>query len=356
MSKGAEARSAETRSTETRSTKTRSTRAPRAEARNAKSPAPLVLGCAALVLTEAEKVLFTQAQPAGFILFQRNCDNPKQVQALIAELKSLCAHPALILIDQEGGKVARLRPPHWQTHSPACDYGTLYQQDEAAACQATYEGAQKIGKELQSLGINVNCFPVLDIPTKQADSVIGTRAYGNDAKQVADLAAAACGGLKSAGVLPMLKHIPGHGRAEQDSHFALPLVDESADTLTKTDFYPFHHLKDELLAMTAHIVYKAFDEALPATFSKRIINEIVRTQIGFRGLLLSDDIGMEALGGALSSTLPKRVSKALAAGCDIVLHCSGKFDEMAEIAKRLPVMTDQATARWQKVLEWLEEQ
>lgn len=314
--------------------------------KNVKAIAPIIFGCAGTSLTLEEKSFFEKTQATGFILFKRNCDNPAQVQALIAELKSLCRHKALMLIDQEGGKVARLTPPHWEKHPPAAYYGALYQQDQTKACQAVYEGAKKIAQELKALGFNINCFPVLDIPIPRADDVIGSRAYGDEAQAVAKLGKAAAAGLTAGGILPVIKHLPGHGRAEQDSHKALPVVSASLEALRGQDFIPFQALKEAPLGMTAHIVYQALDERAPATFSKRIISEIVRTEIGFGGLLLSDDINMNALEG----DLPSRALKALASGCDIVLHCSGKLEEMALLAKALPLMAEDTASRLNQVL------
>ncbi len=319
---------------------------PNAVSGMAGQPAPIIFSCAGLTLSEEEKNLFEKTQPAGFILFKRNCDTPDQVKHLITSLNATCRHSALQLIDQEGGAVARLTPPHWQVHPPANHYGKLYTQDPTKAREAAHAGAKKIAESLRLLGFNINCLPVLDVPVQGADKIIGTRAYSDQAPIVADLGAAAARGLKAGGILPVIKHLPGHGRATQDSHKHLPIVEASLDELEATDFIPFLALKDELLAMTAHIVYRALDPALPATFSKRIIEEIVRGQFGFKGLLLSDDINMAALTGAL----PDRAHRALAAGCDLVLHCSGQLDEMTLLAQHLPPLTKGAAARLDKVL------
>lgn len=313
--------------------------------------APIVFSCSGQGLTEKESRFFQKIQPAGFILFKRNCNNPTQVKNLIQELNATCAHAPLMMVDQEGGRVARLTPPHWQTHPPAADYGKLYEKAPSEAKQAAYEGAKKIALELHALGFNINCFPVLDVPIAQGDKVIGDRATHRDPAIVAALGQAQVDGLKAGGILPVLKHIPGHGRATQDSHHGLPRVQAPYKTLAQSDFVPFRHLNQELIAMTAHILYEALDSRAPATLSKRIIKEIVRDDLGFKGLLLSDDINMEALSGAL----PDRACLALSSGCDIVLHCSGKLDEMALLAEGLPPMAQGCHSRFNLVLGAIDE-
>ena len=294
--------------------------------------APIIFGCAGLDLKPEERDFFHAAKPTGFILFSRNCQTPKQVKHLTGELRS-SVHPALplILIDQEGGQVARLGPPHWPEFPAAESYGALYQKDKAAAEEKTYLDARLIADELAQLGINVNCMPVLDVPTPDADPIIGSRAYSAQPEIVAALGRSAALGMRAGGVLPVVKHIPGHGRARADSHLSCPIIDAPLEALAR-DFAPFRALSGELLAMTAHLIYTALDPDNPATLSRRIINDIVRGEIGFDGLLLSDDLSMGALSGSLSG----RAVAALAAGCDIVLHCSGDLDEMRTIAAALP--------------------
>ncbi len=308
--------------------------------------APIVFGCAGLDLKPEERDFFRTINPAGFILFDRNCQTPDQVKRLTDELRLSTTHSQLlVLIDQEGGKVARLRPPHWPKFPPASSYGALYQEDPAAAKENVYIDARRLADGLMKLGINVNCLPVLDVPTAGADPIIGSRAYSEEPEIVAELGRCAVAGLKAAGVLPVIKHIPGHGRARSDSHVSCPVVDASIEDLA-ADFLPFRALSDEPIAMTAHLIYLALDRVHPATLSRRIINDIVRDEIGFDGLLLSDDIGMGALSGALSV----RACAALAAGCDIVLHCSGDLDEMRAITAELPSAREESGHRLTRAL------
>ncbi len=308
---------------------------------NAKNCAPIIFGCAGLRLTSAERDFFHHTRPLGFILFERNCSTPDQVRRLTQDLQESAAFDdLLILIDQEGGKVARLKPPHWPRFPAARDYGALYQRDKEAAKEGVYIGARLMADELARLGINVNCLPVLDVPTQDADPVIGSRAYSDQPEIVADLGQCAAAGLRAGGVLPVIKHIPGHGRARADSHLACPVVEASVKDLA-ADFLPFRALSDQPIAMTAHVIYSALDPVHPATLSRRIINDIVREQIGFDGLLISDDLSM----GALRGTLRDRAVAALAAGCDIVLHCSGDLDEMRSIAVGLPAAHSKTVAR-----------
>ena len=297
-----------------------------------KNFAPVIFSCAGLTLTPAERDFFHLTHPLGFILFDRNCQTPDQVRRLTQDLRDCAARDdLLILIDQEGGEVARLKPPHWPRFPAARDYGALYQRDVEAAQEGVYIGARLMADELTKLGINVNCLPVLDVPVPEADPVIGSRAYSEHPEVVAGLGRSAAAGLRAGGVLPVIKHIPGHGRAREDSHLACPVVEASREALA-ADFLPFRALSDQPLAMTAHLVYEALDSVHPATLSRRIINDIVRGEIGFDGLLLSDDLSM----GALAGSLADRAAGALAAGCDIVLHCSGDLDEMRAIAAALP--------------------
>ena len=299
-----------------------------------------ISGCAGHALSAAERAFFAQAQPWGLILFGRNIDCPDQVCALTRSFRECVGRDAPVLIDQEGGRVARLRAPHWPPFPPAGRFGELYQSDAAAARDATQLGAQLIGLELSALGIDVDCLPVLDLHLPQTHSAIGDRAYGQDAGMVADLGRSACRGLLCAGVLPVIKHVPGHGRALVDSHQQLPVVDASLETLRQTDFEPFRQLADMPLAMSAHVVYSGLDQARPATQSKAIITEVIRREIGFHGVLMTDDISM----GALSGTVAERSVAAWQAGCDLVLHCNGKLEEMQALAEVAPAI-DGATAQ-----------
>ncbi|HYM01931.1 MAG TPA: beta-N-acetylhexosaminidase [Stellaceae bacterium] len=302
-------------------------------------PLAVIFGCAGPTLSHAERAFFHDADPEGFILFQRNCDDPDQVRALVAALReSIGRVDAPVLIDQEGGRVARLKPPHWPAYpAPA----TLAALGGDNARDAVWLGARLIADDLAALGITVDCVPVLDLPVPGASAVIGDRAYGHRPEPVASLGRAAAEGLLAGGVLPVAKHIPGHGRGMVDSHDALPVVSEARDVLETSDFAPFHALADLPWAMTAHIVYAAIDPVLPATLSRRVIDEVIRASIGFDGVLVSDDLSMRALGGSFAT----RVAGALAAGCDLVLHCNGNMTEMTEVAHAAQPLTPAACAR-----------
>ena len=294
-----------------------------------------VAGCAAIFglsgphLTEAERDLFLRAQPVGYILFARNIQSPNQVKSLTADLRGLSEATPLILIDQEGGRVARLKPPHWRAAPSARRFGDLARTDRDAACRATGINAGLLAAELAVLGINVDCAPVLDLPVSGAHDIIGDRAFAADPETVSLLGRAFCAGMIAAGVLPVIKHIPGHGRATVDSHQDLPRVPDTLETLRRTDFAPFTALADMPLAMTAHIVYVAIDAEAPATLSRKVIQETIRGEIGFDGVLMTDDLGMRALSGTPESL----AETALRAGCDLILHCSGDLSEMQSITE-----------------------
>lgn len=304
-------------------------------------PRAIVVGIAGTVLSDAERALFAQASPLGFILFARNIETPEQVRALVADCRAAIGRPdATVWIDQEGGRVARLRPPHWPRYFPARRIGALEPQ---AARRAAWLQARLIAADLYDLGIDVDCHPCIDISIPGAHDVIGDRAFSTDPAVVADLGRAACDGLLAGGVLPVIKHLPGHGRAMADSHIALPVVDEDMATLAASDFVPFKALADMPIAMTAHVVYGAIDPDLPLTLSAPGIEQVVRGQLGFGNVLVSDDINMQALSGSL----PERARRALAAGCDIALHCSGRLDELTALLPAVPVLAGHALARWQ---------
>jgi beta-N-acetylhexosaminidase len=291
-----------------------------------KAPRAVILGCTGEQLSPEERRFFHAADPVGFILFRRNCRDPAQVRDLVGSLREAIGRDdAPILIDQEGGRVARLGPPHWRRYPSAGRLGSLPDPQAAAASRL---GARLIADDLRGLGITVDCLPVLDLPVPGADPVIGDRAYGNDPGRVAMLGRAVCEGLLAGGVLPVIKHIPGHGRAALDSHHACPVVETGADELSHTDFTPFRALAGMPWAMTAHIVYMAIDPTAPATLSERVISQAIRGEIGFDGVLVSDDLSMQALGGEIG----ERAARALAAGCDLVLHCNGDLREMEAIA------------------------
>lgn len=302
-------------------------------------PRAAIFGCAGEELSLAERRFFANSDPVGFILFRRNCGAPDQVRRLVAGLReSVGRGDAPVLIDQEGGRVARLRPPHWRRYPSAARLAALPDPLAAAAARL---GARLIADDLMRLGITVDCLPVLDLPVSGADGVIGDRAYGGEPGRVADLGRAVCEGLLAGGVLPVLKHIPGHGRARVDSHLACPVVEAAHDELRHSDFAPFRALAAMPWAMTAHIVYMTIDAAAPATLSRHVIGDIIRGEIGFDGVLVSDDLSMRALGG----TLGDRARRALAAGCDLALHCNGDLGEMDEIAAAVPPVSHETAAR-----------
>jgi beta-N-acetylhexosaminidase len=311
----------------------------------------VIFGCKGLALSTEEANFFKETRPIGFILFARNCDTPDQVRNLTSQLRSsIESKDAPILIDQEGGRVARLGPPHWRKPPAAQVFADLAVRDIDLAIEALTLNVRLIGAELRALGINVDCLPVLDIPQSDANPIIGDRAYGKPPSQVAALGRAACDALMQEGVLPIIKHIPGHGRANVDSHKALPRVTVSKAELSETDFAPFKALSDLPLAMTAHVIYGAIDATEPATTSKPIIEDIIRREIGFDGLLLSDDLSMQALSGSFA----ERTTATLDAGCDVVLHCNGEMDEMQEIANVVSDMSSLAIERLTKALVLIE--
>lgn len=306
-------------------------------------PRALILGCAAEELSEAERRFFEAAQPLGFILFARNCRNAAQVSDLCQNLRqSVGRADAPVLIDQEGGRVARLRPPEWRAYPAAGVLGALAARDEEKGEAAAWIVGRLIGNDLAKLGISVDCAPVVDVLSSDAHAdAIGDRSYGRDPRRVARLAERFAAGLLAAGILPIIKHIPGHGRARVDSHEALPVVDAPRAELETSDFEPFRALRGLPLAMTAHVVFRAIDGRRPATLSPAVI-DVIRTSIGFDGLLLSDDLSMGALSGALGD----RAASALEAGCDIALHCNGDMREMEEVVEVVGPMNDDGWARW----------
>lgn len=299
---------------------------------------PVIFGCEGVVLSAVERAFFRDADPLGFILFARNCETSAQIKRLVADLRdSIGRADAPILIDQEGGRVARLKPPHFPSYPAAAKIAALGTNARAAAWLA----ARLIADDLGQLGITVDCAPVLDLPVAGADPVIGDRAWGDDPATVAENGLAVCDGLMAGGVLPIIKHIPGHGRATVDSHRALPVVETSRHELDSTDFAPFRALAGMPWAMTAHVLYTAIDADRPATLSPRVIAEVIRAGIGFDGVLLCDDLSMAALGGKIEA----RARDALTAGCDLVLHCNGILDEMQAIAGAIGAIGDEARRR-----------
>lgn len=303
--------------------------------------ASAIYGCKGLELSNREKRFFREARPWGFILFSRNADNPEQLRRLTVSLREAAGHHAPILVDQEGGKVQRLRAPHWRAWPAAARYGEIYTQDEDRGLRAVNLGARLMASELLDVGINVDCLPVLDVPVTGAHEVIGSRAYSAEASSVAALGRAAAEGLLAGGVLPVMKHLPGHGRAGVDSHKNLPVIDASLRELEERDFVPFRALSSLPLAMTAHAVYAALDPDQPATTSATVIRETIRGRIGFEGLLMSDDLSMKALKGGFG----ERTRAALRAGCDLILHCNGNMAEMEAVAEEAVPLSGRGLAR-----------
>jgi beta-N-acetylhexosaminidase len=306
-----------------------------------------ITGVSGLELTAEERAFLRAERPWGFILFKRNIDNPAQVARLVEEMRGTTGDlDAPVLIDQEGGRVQRLAPPHWPVYPPGAVFGTLYDADPKAGLRAAWLSSRLIAADLVDLGITVDCLPLADVPVDGADAVIGNRAYGTEPDKVAIIARAVTEGLQQGGILPVLKHIPGHGRATADTHFKLPIVDTSKNDLEAIDFAAFRPLADLPMAMTAHVVFSALDATQPATTSATIIEQVIRGSIGFQGLLMSDDVSMNALAGSIA----ERTRAIVSAGCDMVLHCNGKLDEMRDVVSETPVLAGQALQRAQAAL------
>ena len=322
---------------------------------------PLFLGIAGLALNDDERALFRAANPAGYILFKRNVDSPDQVRALTQSLRDLAGRDVPILIDQEGGRVARLRPPHWPEFPTGERFGLLYDKAPITAIEACRLNALALAALLKDLGINVDCLPLLDVRDTQGHDIIGDRSFGTEPMVVSALGKAVLDGFRAGGICGVDKHIPGHGRARADSHLELPVVTASREELER-DFEPFRRLAEAPMAMTAHITYTALDAARCATLSPDVI-DFIRNDIGFGGLLMSDDLGMHALGNPQSGGHPPgsnalqdfgaRALASLDAGCDIALHCSGDFGEMRSIVEAAPVMSEAAATRLAAAMAWM---
>lgn len=313
-------------------------------------PAPLIVGLEGQRLSADEADFFKDIDPCGYILFARNIHDPDQVRALTDDLRTLAGRGDLpILTDQEGGRVQRLAPPHWQAHPSAARFGDIYDIAAMTALEAARWHGRAIAEELRAAGISVDCLPLLDVPAPGAHAVIGDRAFGRDPLMVASLGDALLGGLREGGIAGIVKHIPGHGRAAVDSHVELPTVDAGLAELQR-DFEPFRKLAHAPMAMTAHVRYDALDADRCASLSPIVIGDIIRGDIGFGGFLMCDDLGMQALEGSFS----ERLTGALAAGCDAALHCSGELAEMQELAHAAPQMTVDAEARLSAAMAWPE--
>jgi beta-N-acetylhexosaminidase len=306
-----------------------------------------ITGVSGPELSAEEREFIRNERPWGFILFKRNIETPAQVILLINELRKAINDPnAPVLMDQEGGRVQRLGPPHWPVYPSGAVFGALYDIDPALGLAAARLSARLIAADLIEAGVTVDCLPLADVPVAGADAVIGDRAYGTEPAKVAAIARAVTEGLEQGGILPVLKHIPGHGRATADTHFNLPEVKTSKSELERTDFAAFRPLADLPMAMTAHVVFSALDPAHPATTSATIIEQVIRGVIGFQGLLMSDDVSMNALSGSIA----ERTRAIFAAGCDMVLHCNGKLDEMREVIRETPELSGNALQRAHRAL------
>ena len=306
-----------------------------------------ITGVAGPVLAADERAFVRDADPWGLILFKRNIQSTQQVAALTADFRSITGRAdAPVLVDQEGGRVQRLGPPVWSAYPAGAAYGALYDDDPAQGLAAARLGARLIAADLHAVGITVDCLPLADVPVAGSHDVIGDRAYGREAVKVARIARAIAEGLADGGVLPVLKHLPGHGRAGADSHHQLPVVDASRKALEESDFAAFRALADLPLGMTAHVVYTAIDGGEPATTSAQVIAEVIRGWIGFDGALMSDDLSMHALAG----TMRERAAASLRAGCDLLLHCNGKMDEMRDVAQEAPSLSGEAGRRTKAAL------
>jgi beta-N-acetylhexosaminidase len=304
-----------------------------------------ITGLAGLDLTAREASVLRQARPCGVILFARNVADPQQLRRLVEDAKAAVgADDILVLIDQEGGRVRRLRPPHWRELPPAAAYGAIYAAERARALRAARLAARLTAADLRAVGINTNCAPVLDVPVAGSHEVIGDRAYGQDVGQVTALGRAVAEGFMAGGVLPVIKHIPGHGRAAADSHKSLPVVATGRDELEATDFAPFRALNAMPAAMTAHVVFSAIDAEAAASVSPRVTSEVIRGSIGFDGLLMSDDLGMQALLGSIA----ERAAAVIAAGSDMALLCSGNLSETEAVAAAVPKLDGTALARYRR--------
>ena len=306
------------------------------------------------VLTDLERSLFREANPFGFILFARNCDTPEQLRSLCLDLKELVGRDCPILIDQEGGRVQRLRPPHWRNFQNFQSFGEVFKENTSRGLEELRFETLRLSEGLLEAGINVNCSPVLDLFFEDAHDIIGDRAFSDDPQIVARLGLSVCRHFLSAGITPVIKHIPGHGRAKADSHLELPVVDVPRAELEQSDFIPFRDLSlsdvgKAVWGMTAHIVYSDLDPDLPATLSESVVTDVIRGEIGFEGFLVGDDLDMKAL--EPYGNLSERAEKTLKAGCDLALYCAGEFEKMEELAKNTPKMSAKALKRLQLAAE-----
>ena len=305
------------------------------------SQGAFICGCSGTKLTAEEIQFLRHWQPWGFILFKRNIESPTQVAELVASFRAAIGREdAPVLIDQEGGRVQRLGPPHWREYPAGARFGEIYARDPLQALTAAHLSARLMADDLHGLGINVNCVPILDVPVEGAHDIIGDRAYAREPQIVALIGRAIMEAMLAGGILPIIKHIPGHGRARADSHLSLPIVETSLAELEAWDFLPFAAFADAPMAMTAHVVFTALDADAPVTLSAKAIG-LIRNRLGFSGLLMSDDISMKALSGDMQSLS----EAAIQAGCDVILHCNGELDEMEAVAKGAGVLSSFSQTR-----------
>lgn len=325
---------------------------------DAKKPRPraVIFGVEGKVLSQAERDFFAAANPLGFIIFARNCEDPAQLRRLTDDLRAAVGRNVPVLVDQEGGRVARMKPPHWTSFPAAEHYGQQYTQDKNTALNTLVSDTQKLAAELLDSGVNVNCAPVLDVRYPDTHDAIGNRAYSSDPTAVGVLGGVVAGTYLVQGVVPIVKHVPGQGRATLDSHKALPRVATTMAGMEETDFAPYRDVLKQKFAsavwgMVSHIVYEAVDDEHPASCSPKIIDQVIRKHLAFDGLLLSDDLSMDAL--SKYGDEAERAVHVLNAGCDIALHCNGKLDEMKRVAAKMPPMTDEAVERYNRTIRWM---
>jgi beta-N-acetylhexosaminidase len=309
-----------------------------------------IAGCLGTALSPSERAFFARTKPFGLILFRRNCEAPEQLKRLTDDFRAAVGRRnAPVLVDQEGGRVQRLGPPSnaWRQYPPARSYGEAYARDPLTALRAARHVGRLMAEDLIAAGITVNCVPVLDVPQPGAHEIIGSRAYARSVEPIMALARAHAAGFMDGGVLPVMKHIPGHGRAKADSHLELPVVNATRAELEAVDFPPFAAMADAPMAMTAHVVYTAIDKTAPATLSRKVIGSVIRRQIGFGGLLMTDDLSMKALSGSYA----EKTRRALESGCDVVLHCNGEMDQMEEVAAAAGLLRGKSLARARAALK-----
>ncbi len=310
------------------------------------NPRAIITGCSGPDLTSDELSFLRDVRPCGLILFARNCISRDQITSLVASARDSVGDDLLVLVDQEGGRVQRMGPPQWRKYPSARAFAHFYQNDPAGALDAAHAVTRLMAADLYETGINVDCAPVLDVPSPGAHEIIGDRAYGDNPDTIIALARVVADAFLEGGVLPVIKHIPGHGRARADSHKDLPVIDACEEELESIDFKPFAALNDLPLAMTAHVVLKTLDEDAPASVSALIMSQVIRKGIGFDGLVMSDDLDMAALSG----TPAERAGNVITAGCDVALHCSGKFEDMVQVAAAVPELGGKSLARFDAAL------